>query len=212
MLPKSIQNNPTEEDFIKLSTMMLNLCERLKSEKVSLGEIINNFEDQGFFILLALFSAPTAIPLPHPPGFSILTGIPILILSSQILLGRDRPSFPSKIMAYRFRSKLVSKVITKIIPYVQKVESFSKPRYLIFITLTAERILGFICLLGGLFISAPLPFSHSIPALGVLLISLGFLNRDGVVIVGGIIVSFIGIIISLFVGFLAIKSGKFLFS
>ena len=59
-----------------------------------------------------------------------------------------------------------------------------------------ERLIGIMSILCSICISSPIPFTHSLPAWGIAIMSLGSFRRDGNVIFLGFIVSMVGIWIS----------------
>jgi hypothetical protein len=194
----------------KLSELLAEFVDNLTSEKVSVKEIINYFGDQGFFLLLIIFALPTAIPLPYPPGLTILTGLPLIILAVQMLLYKRMPSLPRWIMSFQIKTTLIIKIVQKILPYIYKMENITTPRILILSSMMGEKVIGVISLICAIFIASPLFFAHLIPAIGIILMCLGFINRDGIVIIIGIITSITGIVIASIVLYFTLIGGKFL--
>ena len=69
-----------------------------------------------------------------------------------------------------------------------------KPRLPVFSGLVADRIIGAICIVFAVLTSQPIPFSHNLPALGLTLIGLGIIESDGLAILIGLIVGFLGLL------------------
>ena len=84
-----------------------------------------------------------------------------------------------------------------------------KPRLLSFTSPKGEKIIGFISLLCSISIVLPIWFGNAVPSAGIMLMAIGLLYLDGVMILIGIIVSFIGLFVASLVMVLGIKAFKY---
>ncbi len=62
-----------------------------------------------------------------------------------------------------------------------------------------EKILAFMMLLCAIIIALPLPFTHFLPAIGITLISLGIMGKDGFLSTLGVLFSFCALLVTLIV-------------
>lgn len=178
---------------LSTSSMLKQTIEGKIPESVTLRELKDLLHERGFGLLMLIFSLPIAIPFPYPPGFTTVVGAPLLLFSLQMMLGMDSPWLPNRIGRITIKRETLSVVINKSIPYLQKIEHFLKPRLESLSGKTGERLIGLISCLCALSIALPIPLGNALPALGILLMALGLLNKDGIVIIAGTIASILGI-------------------
>lgn len=160
-------------------------------------KILEEFHENAFLLALIVFGLPIAIPLPYPPGFTTVMGAPLVILSIQMILGYSKIKLPKRIYNYSIRNSTLTAIINKAGPILRLLEKYLTPRLAFVHFVYTEQLLGVMNLVCAICIAIPLPFTNSIPAWGVVITSLGMLRRDGIVILGGIVVSVIGVIIAL---------------
>lgn len=170
-----------------------------ESKHISLGEINESLSERGFAILMILFSFPMAIPLPYPPGFTTLLGIPLLLFSIQMIIGMNKPSLPHWVANRKITTSHLMFAVDKSAKYFLKLEKLLKPRLPYFSSDIGERIIGVVSFLCAISIALPIMFGNAVPSAGIFIMSLGLLGKDGVVIISGIITSIIGLFIAFLV-------------
>ncbi|SDH23478.1 exopolysaccharide biosynthesis protein [Nitrosomonas sp. Nm132] len=169
------------------------------NDKMSIGEIKNSLRERGFGILLAIAASPICLPIPVPPGYTTFFSIPLFIFSVQMMWGMKSPWLPEWISKKEINKKNLEKLIEKATPWLRKIESYLHPR-LTYISVHAwERIIGIFSFIFTISIALPIPLANFPPGWGILIMSLGLLNKDGLTIIVGMIVGTIGIGITLVV-------------
>ena len=177
---------------------------------MSLYSLINKLESRGFGILLFLFSFPMAIPLPYPPGFTTVLGLPLFFFSFQMILGMKNPWLPKWIGTKELKVKHIIFAINGTAKIFAKLERFMKPRLEFFSSTGGEKLIGTVSFLCAISIALPIFFGNAIPSAGIMLMSIGFLSRDGVMIIIGIITSIIGLFVASLVVIFGITAFKFM--
>ncbi len=175
-----------------------------KGESISFGELVERLREGGFALLLIIFSSPTALPLPAM-GIATVLSVPIMLISIQILIGKSHPWLPNWLRNKKIKMSSMIKIINKINPYIIKVESLLKPRISFLSTKIGHHIIGLACVICALSVALPLPFTNTIPSIGILIMAIGLLERDGLAIIGGMIVGAIGIAFAITVYLLGIE-------
>lgn len=186
-----------------VSRVLEDVVQNHLNDRISIFEIKNSLHERGFGLLMILFSLPACIPV---PGLSSLPAIPLMIFSVQMIYGADSPWLPEWLGKITIMRSTLAKTLEKAAPHIKTVEKFLKPRFFFLSSGNGEKIIGFICFLCSLSILTPLPMTHSIPGAGILLMSFGLLSRDGIVIILGMITSFIGLTLSTIVILLGTKA------
>lgn len=176
----------------RLSEDFRSVLREAAGRAISLGELEHTLQGRGFALFILLLSVPFCFPIPIP-GLSVPFGIVILLLGVRIAMGR-KPDLPSFILRKEIKYKLLERIVSFGVRACVFMEKFSRPRLHF---LTTSRI-G-ICLIGlglasgGFQLLLPLPplvpLSNTIPAISVVLLTTGLIERDGLFVVAGYIVN-----------------------
>ena len=202
-------SQPDHESTI--SQLLLKVIEnRGEEDSLSINEIVDKLQDRGFGILMFLFSFPMAIPLPYPPGFTTILGLPLLFFSIQMLLGMNQVWVPKWLGKKELKVKHLAVAVRSTAFIFRKFEKFMKPRLLSFTSAKGEKLIGFVSLLCSISIALPIWFGNALPSAGIMLMSIGLLYLDGVMILIGIVVSFVGLFVASLVVVLGLKAFKYL--
>ncbi|CEI84707.1 exopolysaccharide biosynthesis protein [Ehrlichia minasensis] len=181
-------------------------------DRITLFELKSALHARGFGILMLLFSLPLSIPLPVPPGYTTIFSIPLLMFAFQMLLGFQVPWMPRWLEKKSFKRTTLALIIEKTAPILKKAEKLTKPRLLFIFNSVGEKVIAFISLLCAVSIAIPLPLTNFIPAGGVSIMSLGLLNKDGMMVILGVLVSLFGIVVTTMVIILGPKLVVSMFS
>jgi len=193
-----------------ISQLLLSVIENKEENgSLSINELVDKLQDRGFGILMFLFSFPMAIPLPYPPGFTTILGLPLLFFSLQMLLGMHHIWVPKWLGRKELKVKHLAVAIKSTAFIFRKFEKFMKPRLPFFTSARGEKVIGFISFLCSISIALPIWFGNAIPSAGMMLMSIGLLYLDGVMILIGIVVSFLGLFVASLVVVLGLKAFKY---
>ncbi|GAB4165206.1 MAG: exopolysaccharide biosynthesis protein [Rickettsiaceae bacterium] len=184
-------------DSVFASETLKRIGQKPKDGKTKISELMEDFHENGILLAKIFFSLPVAIPLPYPPGFTTIMGLPLMILAVQMLMGSKKVRLPQKVNNYEIKNSTLKMISDKVVPIVETIEKYIKPRYSFARSVYCEQFVGFVGLAAALAIAIPLPFTNAIPALGITVMALGLLNRDGLVIIGGFFIAVIGMTIAL---------------
>ncbi len=183
-------------DNTRASETLKKLGEKPKKGVTQIEGLMEDLHENGILLGMILFAVPLAIPLPYPPGFSTIFGAPLVILSIQMLFGSRKVKLPNAINKYEIKNTILHMISKKTVPIIKTIEVYIKPRLSFAQSIFCEQLVGFLCLIAALAVIVPLPFTNAIPSQGITIMTLGLLNRDGLVIIIGSIVAIIGIFIA----------------
>ena len=103
------------------------------------------------------------------------------------------------------------KVVEIAIPWLEKIEYFLHPRFTWLSRRLGHQFTGIICVVCAISVAMPFPFSNTVPSMGIVLMSLGLLERDGVVIVGGMGIGLAGVCLAIAVLYFGAEAVKMFF-
>ncbi|QXK92058.1 exopolysaccharide biosynthesis protein [Neoehrlichia mikurensis] len=175
----------------------------INADKITLFELKEALHGRGFGVLMLLFALPLSIPLPTIPGYTTILSMPLLLFSLQLLMGLKSPWLPRWLERKSFKRTTLAMIIEKTAPILKKMEKFTRPRILFIFNNIGDKVIAFISFLCAISIAIPLPLTNFIPAGGISLMSLGMLNKDGILVILGMLLAFFG----LFITFLILIAG-----
>lgn len=156
------------------------ILERLVRESpegsTTLEWIVAHLRERSFGIVMLLIGAVALVP-----GASPLAGILLAVPAVQMMLGRDAPVLPGWIARRPVRTARLVRLLERAIPVLRRLERVVRPRWATPFQAT-KRVIGAAILLLGVTLLAPIPFSHIVPALVVMLLAFAWLEEDGVLL------------------------------
>ena len=129
------------------------------------------------------------------PGFSALTGIPMLFFAVQMALGFQRPYLPLRFQERTVSRSALLRVAHASAPWLTNIEKLMQPRLHFLTSHVAERLLGGLCVLLSILLIMPIPFGNLLPGLAVFLIALGLIERDGFLVLLGTVLGVFSVFI-----------------
>ena len=169
-----------------------------EGERLSVGEIIAVLRDRAFALLIVLLGLPNCLPM--PPPIPLVCGLLLLLVAIQITAGMSAPWLPRSILGQSIARASVEKAVARALPILQRLERWSQPRMAVFETALGMRGMGVMLLALALALIVAPPFFGQIPlGLAISLIGLGLVERDGFVVLIGLVFGGLGVGIS--VGF-----------
>lgn len=154
------------------------------ADAVTIGGIIRRLEDRSFGWLLALFSIVTLLPL--PPGSSLVTALPLLLVTAQLALGYGYVRLPGLIVRRRVSVRRFRNSVARMMPVTRRIEAVVRPRHRWIFAPHHERWIGaaLFCVAFALFL--PIPLTGWFPAFSIMIAALGFIERDGLAVMVGL--------------------------
>lgn len=180
-------------------------------DSITLQAITDRFGKRSFGFLLMVFCAPAALPIPAL-GLAQILALPLLFFSLQMTLARPSPWLPGWIGRRSIQRKKLIAILETLSGWLRKVEYLIKPRLLFVTGHWGEKIIGLFCLACSISVAMPFPFSNTVPSMGILLMSLGLLERDGLIVKGGMLVGAAGVTLAILVMVLGVEAVRQLFS
>ncbi|GAB4535641.1 MAG: exopolysaccharide biosynthesis protein [Pleurocapsa sp.] len=181
--------------------------EEARETKVTLADILSLAGERIFGFLLVILALPSALPVPAP-GYSIPFGIAIFVLAIQLVMGRDRPWLPKKILQGSMPLKNVQGFVEKGIPWLKRIEALTKPRLSYICTsLTGRMIMGIAIALMSISMMIPIPGTNTLPAMGIFITGFGLVEDDGAISLLGLVVCALGAAVSISI-FIAVLWGS----
>lgn len=156
------------------SLVLERLLAAAAEDQVSLSWLIENLKERSFGIVLLLMGLVALVP-----GASAFIGVLLAIPAFQMLMARQGPVFPRFIARRRVSTPRLRGLVRRVNPVLRRLERLIRPRWSTPFEAT-KRVVGGVVMLLGITLLAPVPFSHVIPALVIVLLAFAYLEEDGV--------------------------------
>ena len=150
---------------------------------MSIATIRDALGDRSFAALLFFFAVINLIPL--PPGTSALLGLPLLIVSAQMVYGSKRVWLPRILVDRTISAETFRSLMERVIPRLVWIERLIRPRYWPFWRRRGDRIIGIIALVMAISVTLPIPLGNWLPAFSTALLGLALCERDGLLFAAG---------------------------
>jgi hypothetical protein len=146
---------------------------------------------RSFAPLLVLFAAFNLLPL--PPGASVVLGIPLVIVSAQMVYGSKQAWLPSFLSKRSLSARQFRGLMDRIVPRLIRLERLIRPRYWPFWRKQGDRVIGGVALILAIVVTLPIPLGNWLPAFATALLGLALSERDGILLAIGGAVSLVSL-------------------
>ena len=168
----------------------------------TLGSLIGVFEEKSFAILFVLLLGVPALPLPTGGATHVFEIIAVL-LALQLIAGRDEIWLPQRWCKLELAGEKQQRFIVALMKMIRRLERFSRPRLrFLFDHRLSSVVFGLLVIGGcvGAFFAPPFTGLDTLPALGVVLLSLGVLLEDFVVVLLALVIGVAGVVLEVVLG------------
>jgi hypothetical protein len=166
--------------------------EEPSTDRVTLADVLALAGERTFGFLFVLLALPSALPIPAA-GYSVPFGVVMLLLSLQLIVGKKTPWLPSRVLNHQFPLEQVQGLVKAGIPWMQRIEQFSKPRLLpVCTSRTGQAVMGMAIALMAISMMIPIPGTNTLPAMGIFVTGFGLLDDDGAISLAGIALCAVG--------------------
>jgi hypothetical protein len=157
-------------------------------ERVSFREILTGLRHRAFGFTLLIFALPCCLPM--PPGIPTICGIAIVVIALNLIAGRQRLWLPSAIADKSVARADLQRMIVRMVPYLVRLERICRPRFAIVTDTLGKVLIGLVLLILGGIMILPIPFLGNIPpGFAASVIAIGMTERDGLIVLIGMLVS-----------------------
>lgn len=186
------QSNAAQERFPHTSEMLHALLEPNTADRITVSDFIGGLKNRVLGIIMLTFSIPCIIPM--PPGVAAACGLVLLSCGIHLILGLETLWLPKLIASRSLSSAILERIVRRTLPVVQHLERLCRPRWSAVTSRSGRSFIGIMVVIQSIVLILPIPVLGNLPpgvAVGV--IALGLVERDGFVILIGLILSILAI-------------------
>ena len=159
------------------SRALEDLLEQAPADYFTLGWLMSALHQRSFGIVLLFLGLLATAPIG-----SMVPGVVLAAVTAQMIAGRREPVFPHFISGRRLPTSYLLRLGGWAIPVLQYLEKAVHPRWPATFE-AAKRFVGImVLLLTGVLLLTPVPLSNIAPAIVIALISLAYIEEDGLLL------------------------------
>jgi hypothetical protein len=168
------QDRMEAQMYVSTSVQLSKMLDRGEGTRVSIGWLMEQLGRRSFGLTLFVMAVIAFLP-----GAATIVGLLVAWPAFQMVLGHEVAVLPRFIARRKIGVDRLARIIRIVTPRLAWVERLIRPRWPSLFQVT-KRLTGIVMLLLGLTMISPVPFSHVVPALVVMLLALAYLEEDGI--------------------------------
>jgi len=179
----------------------------------TLDSLIEVFAEKSFALPFVVLLGVPALPLPTG-GVTHVFEVIAMLLAAQLIAGAGRPWLPERWRALELAGPRSERFIAGLMRLIRRLERLSRPRLRFLFGHRASNVAFGLLVLGGslgAFLAPPFSGLDTLPALGVVGLSLGVLLEDALVVAGAILVGAAGVALEIVLGRAALSGIESIF-
>jgi hypothetical protein len=178
----SAKRSSDSNALIPASEVLLELLDNLPPDHFTLGWLSSHLHRRSFGVIVLVLALIAMVP-----GISYVAGLLLLVPAIEMVAGRSAPTFPRRIANRPFPTRRLAAVVRRAIPTLTYLERVIRPRWQIPVGAT-KRLVGFaVLLLTTLLLLTPLPLIQVVPALIIVVLSVAYIEDDGLLLSLGLL-------------------------
>jgi hypothetical protein len=186
---------PATRERIPSSRAFEDLLRQAPADYFTLGWLLSTLHQRSFGVIILFLGLLATVPVG-----STVPGFMLAIMAVQMITGRREPVFPRFITTRTLPTHYLFRLGRRAIPLLQYLEKAVYPRWPTAFEAGKPFVGVVVLLLTGVLLLTPVPLSNVVPAILVVLISLAYIQKDGLLLC----VSFLAALILIGVGSAAV--------
>jgi hypothetical protein len=163
-------------------------------DAVTVRKVLASFGREALTLLVVLLLLPNAFFAPP-----VLAGIsvgPVALFGVQLLFDRKEPWLPQGLLDKAIPKAAIERLMVRAGPVLDRLEARSRARLPIMTGSIGRRVFGLFAVLAAAIVILPVPGTNVLPAIGITLMGIGLIARDGLLVVIGILCSIAGLAVA----------------
>ncbi len=197
----------------RLSDALRRLLHEADGRSLQVREMIEILRGKGLQMMVILLCLPFLSPVTIP-GISLPFGLAIALCGLRIAFGH-KPWLPGFVLNRRLSASILEKMVHFGCVVYGKVEKVIRPRLsYLFVGPGMTMLVGLSIALAGILLSLPIPppfpLTNTLPGFALIFLSLGLMEKDGVLILCGYTLTLIALIYASLIVFVGQEAFSYL--
>jgi hypothetical protein len=182
------QNQGTRSDSkpIPASEVLNAMLESLPADHFTLGWLSSHLHRRSFGVIVLVLALIAMVP-----GISYIAGLLLLAPAIEMIAGHKAPNFPRFIADRLLPTRHLAYAVQRAVPMLKHLERVIRPRWQMPLE-TTKRLVGVaVFVLTSLLLLTPLPFIQVVPGVIIIVLSVAYLEDDGLLLSAGLLATLI---------------------
>jgi hypothetical protein len=175
--PESTKTPADKAMHVPTSLVLRGLIDEAPADHFTLDWLIGSLPQRSFGVVMLLLGVLAMVPFG-----SMVPGLLLAILAAQMIVGRRGPVFPRRVATYPLPTRYLVRMGRQAILVLEYLERVIRPRWPMPFGATKRVVGSVVFLLTCLILLAPVPLTNVLPAADIALISLAYIEEDGVLL------------------------------
>jgi hypothetical protein len=176
---------------VPASEVLKAMLNSLPPDHFTLSWLSSHLHRRSFGVIVLILALIAMVP-----GISYLAGLLLLAPAIEMMAGRKAPTFPGRIGNHPFSTRHLAFAVRRAVPLLSYLERVIRPRWKIPV-LATTRVVGLaVFLLTALLLLTPLPFIQVVPGIVIVVLSVAYLEDDGLFLFFGLLATLVLVILS----------------
>ena len=173
-----MQDIPADTEKRRPSSRVLQeVIRQASGEYVTVGWLTSTLHRDSFGVVMLCLGL-----LATTPVGSTVPGLILAVMAVQLIVGRGKPAFPHFIMTRRLPTKHLLRLGGRAIHVLKYLEKAVHPRWPMTFEVAKRAVGVMVLLLTAVLLLTPVPLSNVAPAMVISLISLAYVEEDGLLL------------------------------
>jgi hypothetical protein len=164
------------------SEVLRDLLRDLPPDHFTLAWLSSRLRRSSFGIIVLILALIAMVP-----GISYVAGLLLLAPAIEMIAGRSAPTFPRRIANRHLPSRHLAAMVRRMLPSLMYVERVIRPRWQLPLSATKRLVGVAVLLLTALLLLTPLPLIQVAPGLVIVLLSVAYVEDDGLILSFGLL-------------------------
>jgi hypothetical protein len=179
---------------MRMSQVLRRLADE-PGDRVTIRSIFAALSDRSFALLIVLLGLPNCLPM--PPPIPAICAVLLVLVALQIGMRRPAPWLPYALLNRSIKRADLGRAIGRALPMVSRLERWSRPRLQWFDARTGAVLSAAMLIAMAVGMLTAAPFIGQVPfGLAVCLLGLGQAERDGLLVLSGLVAGLVGTLLS----------------
>lgn len=177
--------------------------EEVGARPVTLGEVCDLHGNASQGALLVLLAVPSLLPV---PGAGTLMSVGLAAMAVALWRGQQAGALPGRVAQLSMAPNWARRVLKSLAWFYAQAGRWSRSRLTGLTEPTHRHWVALWVAAMALLIALPLPLGNILPALGLVMLGLGLVFRDGVAVLAGVAVGVLALTVTVGLGVWALDS------
>jgi hypothetical protein len=159
------------------SAVLQGLLDDAPTDQFTLVWLLGHLHRRSFGFIMLLLALVAMLP-----GISYVAGLLLAVPALEMIAGHVAPVFPRRFATRPLPTRHLARVVRRAIPVLRYLERVVHPRWHTPLEVTKHVVGVVVLLLTVLLLLVPVPMIQVVPALVIVMISLAYLEEDGVLL------------------------------